>query len=125
MMFKGMVEWYPKWRGHQWRTSSGEVGHRHLWKQILSALGWAGGDMPIRWVPSHLGVEGNAGVDRLAELGLDFHPNTPLPLPKRTQTGPGWEEVGLEQRSPNSDGEARDGGAMSAGDGVHVQCGCQ
>ena len=41
-----------------------------------------------------------------------------LLLPKRTQTEPGWEVLELEQRSPNSDGEVRDGGAMTKGAGV-------
>ena len=41
-VFKGIMDWSPKWRRHGWRTSSGEVGHRDLWEMILD-LREAGG----------------------------------------------------------------------------------
>ena len=34
-VFKGIMEWSPKWRRHGWRASSREVGHRDLWETIL------------------------------------------------------------------------------------------
>ena len=39
--------------------------------------------MPVRWVPSHLGVEGNAWADRLVEQGRETHPNNMRSLLKR------------------------------------------
>ena len=35
----------------------------------------------IRWVPSRLWVEGNAGADRLAEQGRQAHPNNLRAVP--------------------------------------------
>ena len=32
-VYKDIVEWSLKGLRHQWRTESGEVGHRHLWEQ--------------------------------------------------------------------------------------------
>ena len=43
----------------------------------------AGDDLHIRWVPSHLGVQGNVGVDQLVEQGRLAHPNNMQQLPKR------------------------------------------
>ena len=40
----GVVEWSAKWLCHGWRCSTGGVGHRDLWEQILW-LREAGGDM--------------------------------------------------------------------------------
>ena len=34
-VYRGIVDWSPKWRCHGWRTLGGELGHRHLWEQIL------------------------------------------------------------------------------------------
>ena len=94
-VFKGITQWSDKWRRHGWRTSSGEVGHRDLWEQILWLPGEAGDLLQVRWMPSHLGVKGNEGADVLAERGRGLHPNNLLPLSKR----PGVEELeqfGLE-----------------------------
>uniref|UniRef100_A0A7S4CXH6 ribonuclease H n=1 Tax=Eutreptiella gymnastica TaxID=73025 RepID=A0A7S4CXH6_9EUGL len=82
-VYMGIVDWSPKWRCHGWRTPSGEVGHRDLWEQILWEQERAGAGLQVRWVPSHLGVEGNIGADRLAEQGRRAHPNNSRSLPKR------------------------------------------
>ena len=95
-VYKVIVEWAPKWRRHG-RTSSGKVGHRDLWEQILWERERAGLALQVHEVPSHLGVEGNVGADQLAEQGRQSHPNNFRPLPKRPGTGPQWEALGLEE----------------------------
>ena len=37
-VYKGIVEWLGKWRCRVWQFSTGEVGHRDLWLQILWLL---------------------------------------------------------------------------------------
>ena len=73
-VFKGIMEWSPKWRRHGWHASMGEVGHRDLWEQILWERERAGAELQIHWVPSHLGVHGNHEADALAEAGRQMHP---------------------------------------------------
>ena len=111
-VYKGIMEWSPKWRRHGWRTSSGEVGHRDLWEQILWERERAGLALQIHWVPSHLGVEGNVGADQLAEQGRQSHPNNFQRLPKRPQAEPQWEALGLEEMCSDP-GEAQDSGRSS------------
>ena len=80
--------------------------------QILWEHERAGADLRIRWVLSHLGVEGNAGADRLAEQGREAHPNKLRSLPKRRLVEPHWEALGLEEMSSH-EGEAWDSGGSS------------
>ena len=88
-VFKGITQWSYKWRRHGWRNSSGEVGHRDLWEQILWLRESAGTMVQFWWVPLHLKVPRNDGTDELAMQGRLLHPNNLLPLSKR------WEELGL------------------------------
>ena len=86
-VFKAITEWYPKWRRHGWRMSSGEVEHRDLWEKILWERERAGAELQVRWVPSHLGVQGNHEAEALAEMGRQQqqqqqHPHNQQPLPK-------------------------------------------
>ena len=74
-VFKGIMEWSPKWRRHGWRASSGEVGHRDLWETILWERERAGDELQIHWIPSHLGVQGNEEAGALAEAGRLSHPD--------------------------------------------------
>ena len=34
-VFKGVMEWLPKWQRHNLRTAGGEVGHRDLWEALI------------------------------------------------------------------------------------------
>ena len=34
-VYKGIIEWSPKWHRHSWRMKSREVGHRDLWEAIF------------------------------------------------------------------------------------------
>ena len=54
------------WRRHGWKMSSGEVGRKHLWEHIWWLREDAGDLLQVRWVPSHLSVEGNKEADELA-----------------------------------------------------------
>ena len=94
-VLQGITQWFDKWRRHGWRTSSGEVGHRDLWEQILWLCGEAGDLLQVRCVPSHLGAKGNEGADVPAEKGREMHPNNLSPLSKRPRVEE-WGQVGLE-----------------------------
>ena len=72
----------------------------------------AGTELLIRWIPSHLGVEGNLGADPLAEQGRQLLPDNTQPMPKRRRTQPQWEALALEEMS-SDDGEVRDSGLSS------------
>ena len=111
-VYKGIVEWSPKWRRHAWRTSSGEVERWDLWEQILWERGRAGAELEILWVPLQLGVEGNSGADWLAEQGRQAHSNDLSALPKRRRVQPQLEALGLEAMSSESE-EALDSGGSS------------
>ena len=93
--YKGITVWAEKWRRHGWRTSSGEVGHRDLWEHIFWLREGAGDLLQLRWVPSHLNVEGNEEADALACQGREQHPNNLLPLSKRRRVTE-WEDLGLQ-----------------------------
>ena len=73
-VFRGITVWSDKWRRHGWKMSSGEVGYRDLWELILCLRESAGGLLHLRWVPSHLNVEGNEAADELAGQGREQHP---------------------------------------------------
>ena len=94
-VFKGIMQWSDKWRRHNWRTSSGEVGHRDLWEHILWLREGAGDLLQLRWVPSHLNVPGNDAANELAEQGRCLHPNNLVPLSKRRRVTE-WDALGLE-----------------------------
>ena len=98
-VFKGIMEWSPKWCRHAWRTSSREVWHRDLWETILWERERAGDELQIHWIPSHLGVLGNDEADALAEAGRMSHPNNDRPMAKRPWVEPMWEDLGLEEMS--------------------------
>ena len=96
-VYKGIMEWLPKWRRHGWRAASGEVGHRDLWEEILWERERSGGALQVHWVPSHLGVHGNHQADALAEEGRRMHPHNQQGLPKRPRVEPMWADLGLEE----------------------------
>ena len=95
-VFRGITKWSAKWRHHDWRTASGEVGHRDLWEQILREWERAGEQVQLRWNPSPSGVSGNHGADALAEQGRGQHPNNFRAIPKRHRQQQ-WENLGLEE----------------------------
>ena len=104
-VFKGITIWTEKWKRHGWRTSMGEVGHRDLWEQIDLLRGMGGEQLQVRWVPSHLNVEGNEAADELAGKGRELHPNNLLPLSKRRRVTE-WDAPGLEPMAETSGLEA-------------------
>ena len=113
-VYKGIVEWSPKWRRHEWRTTGREVGHRDLWETILWERERAGEQVQLRWIPSHLGVQGNEEADALAEAGRGLHPHNEESFPKRVRVEPQWEALGLEEMA--SGGEATDSDMASSGE---------
>ena len=104
-VFKGITIWTEKWKRHGWRTSTGEVGHRDLWEQIDLLRRMGGEQLQVRWVPSHLDVEGNEAADELAGKGRELHLNNLLPLSKRRRVTE-WDALGLEPMAETWDLEA-------------------
>ena len=113
-VFKGITIWTEKWKRHGWRTSTGEVGHRDLWEQIDLLRRMGREQLQVRWVPSHLDVEGNEAADELAGKDRELHPNNLLPLSKRRRVTE-WDALGLEPMAETSDLEA--GPAVDSGGG--------
>mmetsp|Transcript_17271 Transcript_17271/g.28116 ORF Transcript_17271/g.28116 Transcript_17271/m.28116 type:complete len:167 (+) Transcript_17271:1411-1911(+) len=68
----------------------------------------------LRWIPSHLGVQGNEEADALAEAGRGLHPHNEESFPKRVRVEPQWEALGLEEMA--SGGEATDSDMASSGE---------
>mmetsp|Transcript_127777 Transcript_127777/g.220866 ORF Transcript_127777/g.220866 Transcript_127777/m.220866 type:complete len:182 (+) Transcript_127777:534-1079(+) len=83
MVYKGVVEWFFKWRRQGWKGSSGPVGHSDLWQQIHSLVIMHGDTLQLVWVPSHVNIEGNVQADKLAENGRLMHPHNGSQQPKR------------------------------------------
>ena len=88
------MEWSARWQGRGWRCSNGEGGHRDFWEQILYLQEMGGAQVQLRWVPSHLRVQGNEEADRLAAMGRGLHPNNLTPLSKRRHVTE-WDTLGL------------------------------
>ena len=113
-VFKGITIWMEKWKRHVWRTSTGEVGHRDLWEQIDLLRRMGGEQLQVRWVPSHLDVEGNEAADELAGKGRELHPNNPLPLSKRRRVTE-WDALGLVPIRDVRPGSGSRGGLRGGG----------
>ena len=108
-VYKGITQWSSKWQRHQWRVSGKDVEHKYPWIAVLAERELAGDRLQVRWVPSHLGVEGNEQADQLAEQGRLLHPYNEESPPKRRCLERQWEELGLEEMS-SGEGEASDSG---------------
>ena len=81
-MYKGIIEWFPKWHRHSWRVKSREVGHPDLWEANFQLRRDAGALLRFIWTPSHMWVGGNDKADALAQFGREMHPNN-----KKTKRG--------------------------------------
>ena len=106
---KGIVERLLRWRHHGWRNSSREVGHRDLWGQSCWLRGQAGDWVQINWLPSHLGVEGNEGVDELAQLDCLRRPNNRLSVQEAACDGMGRIGTGTDGSDRGRAAECRRG----------------
>ena len=73
----------------------------------------------IRWVPSHLKVPENDGVDELARQGRLLHPNNLLPLSKRGHVFE-WDALGLELM-PETEAAEQAWDVDSGGESIDVQ----
>jgi len=61
---KGITEWLPRWKAHDWRRKGGALANRDLWQALDAALG--GHQVNWHWVQGHAGDRDNQRVDLLA-----------------------------------------------------------
>ena len=115
-VYKGTMEWSPKWTPHGWRTASREVVHRYLWEAILFEREAGDEAVQLRWVSSHLGVPGNQQADSLAKKGWKEHPNNAWPCAKRLCARPEPEALGKQEMPSPDHGAADSGGSTSSSD---------
>ena len=73
-VYKGITQWVRVWARNDWKSTSGDVHHRDLWEQLIALTSGRSHPVPYQHVPSHIGVPGNEGADRLAEEGRMQHP---------------------------------------------------
>jgi ribonuclease HI len=65
---KGIQEWLPVWKAHQWKIKGRKIANRDLWERLDKATGkhqifWS-------WVRGHAGDRYNEKVDRLAKRAI-------------------------------------------------------
>ena len=73
-VYKAITQWEQVWARNHWKSTSGEVHHGDLCEQLVALT--SGRPQPVTYqhIPSHIGVPGNEGADRLAEEGRMQHP---------------------------------------------------
>ena len=94
-VFKGTTQWSEKWRWHGWRLSSGEVGNRDLWEQIV-------------WLRGRLGTFCRCGgclhtlESRAMRVRMAWQKGQGTPATScHCRRDPGWRSgIGAHARSP-------------------------
>lgn len=67
---QGMLDWLPKWKQKNWRTSSKEpVKNQDLWQELDQLV--QSHDVQWHWVKGHSGHRENEIADELANRGID------------------------------------------------------
>jgi len=65
---KGITEWMPGWRRHNWRRKGGELKNVDLWQALDAAM--QPHQVAWRWVRGHAGHPENERADRLAVAAI-------------------------------------------------------
>ena len=103
-LYRGMVNWSPKWHRHGWRTPGGEAGRRDLWEHILWERERAGGSGSANPLGAFARGSGRQRVGGwVSSAG---------PFPKKARTEPQWEALGLVDMCSDEE-EAQDSGHCS------------
>jgi ribonuclease HI len=66
----GITEWLKQWEKRGWKTADRKpVKNQDLWQRLAGLA--ARHRIEWRWVPAHMGIEGNERADALANQGID------------------------------------------------------
>ena len=65
---KGITEWMPNWRAHNWRRKGGKLANVDLWKVLDKTLSQH--EVEWRWVKAHASNRYNNQVDQLAREAM-------------------------------------------------------
>jgi ribonuclease HI len=72
-LVRGMNEWVIGWKAMSWTTHAGHsVKNKDLWIDLLlaiTALRQSKNEVDFKWLPGHVGIEGNENADKLANYG--------------------------------------------------------
>ncbi len=65
---RGLTEWLPRWRAHNWKRKDGALANADLWQALDTAI--QKHTIQWHWVRSHAGNQDNERVDRLAKQSI-------------------------------------------------------
>ena len=82
-IYDALTKYILKWGKAGWRSSSGAVSHSNLWIPVSAQMRHHQQTARFIWVPSHIGIVGDEGADRLAEQGRQSHPYNLICFAKR------------------------------------------
>ena len=67
-LHRGIDEWLPRWRTHNWKRKDGALANADLWQALDSAI--QSHEIKWHWVRGHAGNPNNERVDRLARQAI-------------------------------------------------------
>jgi ribonuclease HI len=65
---RGITEWLPHWRAHNWKRKDGALANSDLWQALDAAIQTH--RIQWHWVRGHAGNQYNVRVDRLARQAI-------------------------------------------------------
>jgi ribonuclease HI len=65
---RGIDEWLPRWRAHNWKRKDGALANADLWQALDAAI--QRHSIQWHWVRAHAGNRDNQRVDQLARQAI-------------------------------------------------------